>query len=87
MHPISGGYTSVLQPLDVCINRPFKDHLRKCWQQYMIKQSDLVGSADKKIEPPSKQHLVDWITEANRKLHLSQIIVKKSFLVTRHEDV
>ena len=77
---IPGGCTSVLQPLDVSINRPFKDHLRKCWQQYMVEQSDLVGSADKKIQPPSKQHLVDWITEANRKLHLNQIIVKNPFL-------
>ena len=79
---IPGGCTSVLQPLDVSINHPFKDHLRKCWQQYMVEQSDVVGSTDKKIEPPSKQHLVDWITEANRKLHLNQIIVKISFLVT-----
>ena len=48
----------------------------------MVEQSDLV---DKKIQPPSKQHMVDWITEANRKL---QIIVKKSSLALLggHED-
>ena len=49
----------------------------------MIDQSDVVGStADKKIEPPTKQHLVDWITKANMKLHANQVIVIKSFLVT-----
>ena len=91
---IPGGCTSVLQLLDVNINLPFKDHFRKCWQQYMVEQSDLDGRAEKKIQAPSKQHLVDWITEAYRKIYLNQIIVKNSFLVTglsnalgEHEDI
>ena len=25
---ILGGLTSIVQPLDVCLNKPFKDHLR-----------------------------------------------------------
>ena len=36
-------------------------------QQYMVEQSDLAaGSVEKKIPPPSKQHLVDWITGAKK---------------------
>ena len=38
---IPGGCTLVLQYLDVSINCPFKDNLRKCWQQYMVEQSDV----------------------------------------------
>ena len=46
---IPGGCNSVLQPLDVSINRPFKDHIRKCWQQYMVKQSDLIEVQTRKF--------------------------------------
>ena len=78
---IPGGCTSVLQPLDVSVNRPFKDQLKKCWEKYMLEQSDLLSDAEK-IKPPTKQHSVDWIDQANEKLHLNATIVKKSFLVT-----
>lgn len=32
---IPGGMTSQLQPLDVCINKPFKDCIRSCYQEWM----------------------------------------------------
>ena len=32
---IPGGLTSVCQPLDVAINKPFKDNLRKEWHIWM----------------------------------------------------
>ena len=33
---IPGGMTSMLQPLDVAINKPFKDRMRKKWQDWML---------------------------------------------------
>ena len=33
---IPGGLTSILQPLDVCLNKPYKDGLRKCWNEWMV---------------------------------------------------
>ncbi|KFD59836.1 hypothetical protein M514_27988, partial [Trichuris suis] len=32
---IPGGLTSILQPLNVCVNKPFKDHMRKEWMEWM----------------------------------------------------
>ena len=32
---IPGGCTSVCQPLDVSINKPFKEHLKKEWDEWM----------------------------------------------------
>jgi hypothetical protein len=34
---IPGGLTSVLQPLDVSVNKPFKDNVRKLCTQWMAK--------------------------------------------------
>ena len=33
---IPGGMTSMVQPLDVAINKPFKDRMRKKWQEWML---------------------------------------------------
>ena len=76
---IPGGCTSILQPLDVSINKPVKAVIRRSWEQYMLEQSE---KGDGKISPPSKQVIVNWIEDANSKLHSNPTIVKKSFLVT-----
>ena len=76
---IPGGCTSVLQPLDVSINKPVKAILRQSWEQYMLDQT-ITSSG--KISPPSKQAIVNWIEEANDKLNSKPCIVKKAFLVT-----
>ena len=71
---IPGGCT-----LDMSVNRPFKDQLKKCREEYMLEQSDLLSDAEK-INPPTKQHIVDWINEANKNLHKNATIVKVIFL-------
>lgn len=77
---IPGGLTSVLQPLDVSINKPVKSHLRQSWVEYMLQNVNV--SANGIPSKPSKQTIVDWIVEANKILDSNKCIVKKSFLVT-----
>ena len=37
---IPGGLTSMCQPLDVSINKPFKNKLRKCWYRWILNSSN-----------------------------------------------
>ena len=55
---IPGGCTSVLQPLDVSVNKPVKSILLQSWEQYMLEKSEKDSA---KIPPPPKQLLVKWI--------------------------
>ena len=45
MAVIPGGLTSVIQPFDVCLNKPFKDRLREQWNGWM--------TSDEKTYTPS----------------------------------
>ena len=61
---IPGGCTSKIQPLDVCLNKRFKNHCRRHWVEYMQQQ---VATQDpgEKIKPASKQQVIDWVVQSN----------------------
>ena len=73
---IPGGCTSLLQPLDVSINKPMKDRARQLRQEYMLQMSD----TDTPTKSPFKQQILDWIVAAQEQVN--QDIICKSFLVT-----
>ena len=74
---IPGGLTSVLQPLDVCLNKPFKDRVRQKWMAWMAEgiHELMAGGRQKK---PSEELMCQWISEAWR--DIPREMVANSFL-------
>ena len=74
---IPGGLTSVLQPLDVCLNKPFKDRVRQKWMEWMAEgiHKLTAGGRQKKT---SEELVCQWIGKGSR--DIPREMVAKSFL-------
>ena len=49
---IPGGLTFVVQPLDVCLNKPFKDLIRQYWSACIIDGEKTFTKGGNMREPP-----------------------------------
>ena len=82
---IPDGCTSKCQPMDVCLKRPFKAILRKCWVNYISSVVETFPDASQdpsfKIPAPTRQQMVGWVKEAFHYLTRNQEMVKPSFEV------
>ena len=77
---IPGGCTSKLQPLDVAINRPYKDILRRCWQTYILNEAATFKPEERQRLPaPSKQEVTNWIIKAQKDLSVRMDLIERSF--------
>ena len=77
---IPGGCTSKAQPLDVVINKPNKDRIRKFWTLFMQdRQAQAKDSLT--FEGPSRQEAIGWMEAAQNELQQTAYI-GKSFKVT-----
>lgn len=60
LHGIPAGCTSLVQPIDVGIGKPFKDRMRTVWWDWMIEQD-----SDGPILPlPSREIASQWVAES-----------------------
>ena len=59
---IPGGCTSVAQPMDKCINRPFKQQIRDQWQEWM--RGDRPKTPSGNLKQPTRQDVIDWVSQA-----------------------
>ena len=60
---IPGGLTPVLQPLDKCLNKPFKDSIRSKYLGWMISGPFEYTPSGKKM-PPTRNLVLRWVHEA-----------------------
>lgn len=72
---IPGGLTSQLQPLDVSINKPFKDKVRVLWTEWMASSTDHVLTRGGRLKKPSVTLWCEWIVKAWNEID-SAIIIK-----------
>ena len=54
---IPGGMISLLQPLDIAVNRPFKHNTRNIWNEWMMNAQKDYNKAGK-IKVPTRQQVV-----------------------------
>ena len=60
---IPGGLTSTLQPLDACLNKPFKDSLCKCWNEWMV-SGDHMFTAAGNMRAASLTNVCEWVVNS-----------------------
>lgn len=75
---IPPSFTSSLQPLDVCINKPFKEYYREEWNEWMDNGEHIYTKGGNR-QKPSYQTLVDMVSKCLIKLRNDKELIKKSF--------
>lgn len=62
---IPSGMTSQLQPLDVCLNKPFKDHVRRLYQEWMSNSNAALSlTPTGRLKRASLATLAQWVADA-----------------------
>ncbi|XP_077109885.1 uncharacterized protein LOC143766246 isoform X2 [Ranitomeya variabilis] len=60
---IPSGLTSVLQPLDVCLNKPFKERVRKMWHEWMSSDQARLTKVGNLMNPDIEL-IAKWVRDA-----------------------
>jgi hypothetical protein len=71
---ISEGMTSQLQVPDVVVNKPFKDHLKQLYSEWLLAGGHVLTPTGK-VKKPSIELLCHWIKTSWQQISL-QVIVK-----------
>jgi len=74
---IPGGMTKMLQPLDVTVNKPTKDALRRLWNDWLL-DGDHTFTAGGRMRTPTLSDVTEWILRIWQEL--DPAIIKKGFV-------
>ena len=69
---IPGGCTSLCQPVDIRINKPFKAFLHKAWEKGMINEGIRSGTTS----PPTRELIAKWASYAKdqiKEMHIRNV--------------
>ena len=70
---IPGGLKSLVQPLDVSINKPFKDMMRKEWNEWMI-GGEKTYTKGGSMRSPTMPEVCQWVINSWNKLKVETIV-------------
>ncbi|GFX70296.1 pogo transposable element with KRAB domain [Trichonephila clavipes] len=73
---ISGGLTSLVQPLDMCINKPFKQNLKRQWNTCML-EGEKSFTKGGEMRHASLEIVCEWIIKAWNEIKPG--LIQKSF--------
>ncbi|CAK8671192.1 unnamed protein product [Clavelina lepadiformis] len=73
MSVIPGGCTKYLQPLHVCINKPFKQYFREFYDEW-FRKGEFEYTSGGKIKAPSHLKQITWVVQAWGKVSKEVII-------------
>ena len=59
---IPGGCTSIVQPMDRSVDKPFKDSIKASWSQWMKTGAGKTRHGN--LKQPSRQNVIDWVSKA-----------------------
>jgi hypothetical protein len=61
---IPGGCTSLCQPVDVGVNKPFKTRMKRLWEEWMIEDGLRTGTT----QPPARKDIAEWCSQSYKDL-------------------